>query len=117
MKRKYDYIFFDDNTKERILHWFKIETDYTDQKDEVKSFIFYTKNNVYLYYEGDWEDGFYQVYQPGDRPFTPTGRPFIIKRNHLYQLKDGVHKLDVRDRSLWYDIDNFDRFEIIVNAE
>ena len=84
MKRKYDYIFFDDNTQERILHWFKIETE----------------NNVYLYYEGDWEDGFYQVYQPGGRPFTPTGRPFIIKRNHLYQLKDGVHKLDVRDRSL-----------------
>ena len=108
MKRKYDYIFFDNGTKERILHWFKIETDYTDYKDEVNRFIFYTKNNVYLYYEGDWEDEFYQVYQPGDRPFI------IIKRNHLYQLKDGVHKLDVRDRSLWYDIENFDRFEIVI---
>lgn len=111
MKRKYDYIFFNDNTKEKILHWFKIETD---REHRVNKFILYTKNHVYLYCECEWEDEFYEVYQPGGRPFTPTGYPFVIKRNHLYQLKDGIHKFDFHDRSLWYDVENFDRFEIVI---
>lgn len=102
MNRKYDYIFFEDNTKERILHWFKTETHY-----KVNEFILYTKDNVYWYCECDWEDRFNEVRQPG--------YPFITKRKLLYRLKDGVHKLDFFDESLWHSVENFDRFEIIVS--
>ena len=102
MKRKYDYIFFEDNTKERILHWFKTETHY-----KVNEFILYTKDNVYWYCECDWEDRFNEVYK--------ARTTFITKRNCLYQLKDGAHKLDFLDESLWHSVDNFDRFEVIVS--
>lgn len=101
MKRKYDYIFFEDNTKERILHWFRTETHY-----KVNEFIMYTKDNVYWYCECDWEDRFYEVHQPS--------HPFITKHKLLYQLKAGVHKLDFNDESLWHSVENFDRFEIMV---
>ena len=101
MKRKYDYIFFDDGTKERILHWFKTETHY-----KVNEFMLYTKNNVYWYCECDFEDRFYEVRQPSS--------PFITKRKLLYQLKDKCHKLDFKDESLWYSVENFDRFEIFI---
>jgi hypothetical protein len=101
MKRKYNYIFFNNGIKERILHWFKTETYY-----KINEFILYTKDRVYWYRECDREDRFNEIYQPS--------HPFIIKRTLLYQLKDGVHKLDFNDESLWHSVENFDRFEIMV---
>ena len=102
MNRKYDYIFFDDKTKERILHWFKTETHY-----KVNEFILYTKNNVYWYCACDWEDRF--------NISLKIRHPFITKHKLLYRLKDGIHKLDFNDESLWYSVDNFDRFEVMVS--
>ena len=80
MKRKYDYIFFDSGTKERILHWFKTETHY-----KVNEFILYTKNNVYWYCECDLEDRFNEVYKARTR-FITKHHCFFQKELH-YLLK------------------------------
>ena len=99
MKRKYDYIFFDNGTKERILHWFKIPNTFS-----VYEFLLFTQYGTYWYCEN------------ADR-FDDTERvssKFISKRNLLYRLKDKCHKLDFKDESLWYNVEDFNRFEIIV---
>lgn len=83
------------------MHWFRIETH-----GKVNAFVLFTRDNVYWYRECDWEDRFNWE--------NKISCPFITKRNVLYRLKDGVHKLNFSDESLWYSVENFDRFEIMV---
>lgn len=99
MKRKYDYIFFDNGTKERILHWFKIPNVFS-----VHEFLLFTQYGTYWYCENT--DRFNDIERGSNG--------FISKRHLLYRLKDGCHKLNFRDESLWYSVENFDRFEIMI---
>lgn len=99
--RKYDYIFFNDGTKERIFKWFYVPNDWYFLKD----FILITKDHVYWYTEKRSDE---------DSIFD---KQWISKRNHLYQLKSGVHTLNISNYKQWDAVDNFDRFEIFVEGE
>ena len=99
--RKYDYIFFDDGTKERIFKWFYVPNDWYFLKD----FILITKNHVYWYTE-----------RRSDEDVLFESR-WISKVNYLYQLKPGVHTLDISNYKLWNKVENFNRFEIFVEGE
>ena len=99
--RKYDYIFFDNRPKERILKWFQVKNDWYFMKD----FILITKDHVYWYTERRTdEDGIYDS-------------KWISKRNYLYQLKSGVYTLDISNYKLWNNVEDFNRFEIMVEAK
>ena len=100
MKRKYDYIFFDDGKKERITHWFKLNV-----VNGLNEFMLFTKNNVYWYCECDLEDRFERECKRST---------FIRVRNCLYQLKDGTHRLTL-DKNDWISVQNFNRFELVIN--
>ena len=39
---------------------------------------------------------------------------WVAKQNHLYRLKSGIHNLDISNYKQWDAVDNFDRFEIMV---
>lgn len=100
MKRKYDYIFFNDSKKERITHWFQLNVT-----NGLNEFMLFTKDNVYWYRECDLEDRFERECKRST---------FISARNCLYRLKDGVHKLAL-DNNDWTSVQNFNRFEIVIN--
>ena len=105
-KRKYDYIFFDDMPKERILHWFKFDNEY-----RINEFLLITKNNTYWYCERCDEDDRFSEYR-----FKPNY--WIRKSSYLYRLKESRHQLNLRrDRDLWEPIENFNRFEIMIREK
>ena len=102
--RKYDYIFFDDETKERIFKWFYVPNDWYFLKD----FILITKDHTYWYTERRSDE---------DCLCKQSKQMWIAKRNHLYRLKSGIHNLDISNYKQWDAVDNFDRFEIMVEAK
>lgn len=107
--RKYDYIFFDDGTKERIFKWFYVPNDWYFLKD----FILITKDHTYWYTERRTCDES-EIQSDKDCLYKQM---WVAKRNHLYRLKSGIHNLDISNYKQWDAVENFDRFEIMIENE
>lgn len=104
-KRKYDYLIYNDEKKERILNWF-----YADGDIENRKIIIFTQNGIYLYVQDKTSLPFYESISVEKSSYS-----YLKSSCAFYKLRDGVHNINICDGNIWYAEDNVNRIEVIID--
>lgn len=104
-KRKYDYLIYNDGKKERILNWFYADGDIKNRK-----IIIFTNSGIYLYVQDKTLLPFYESVLFEKSSYHP-----ISSSCAFYELRGGVHNINIYDGNIWYAKDDIDRIEVIID--